>query len=129
MKAKNQMGQVQDSGVARVVQRGRKSRMEIGEVRRMLKDGYGVEDIRVHYGYKTKRSVENFLEKNGVNMKIYGAGTYREVTEADEGTIAALYTSGKFSLRETAAELGTSKKLLYAYLQKHSKLIPIKMKW
>lgn len=107
---------------------GRKCRMDIGEVRQMLKDGYGVGDIQKHYGYKTKQSVENFLKKNSINMKLYRAGTYREVTEADEGMITALYTSGKFSLRETAAELGTSKKLLYAYLQKHPKLIPVRKK-
>lgn len=107
---------------------GRKSRMDVAEVKRMLKDGYGVEDIQKHYGYKTKRSVEGFLKKNGINTKIYMAGAYREVTEADEGTITALYTSGRFSLRETAVELGTSKKLLYAYLQKHPKLIPVRMR-
>lgn len=105
---------------------GRQSRMETGKVRQMLKDGYSVEDIQKYYGYKTKQSVENFLKKNGINMKPYVTGAYREVTAADEGTITALYISGRFSLRETAAELGTSKKLLYEYLQKHPKLLPVR---
>ncbi len=104
----------------------RRSRMELAEVRQMLKDGYSVEDIQKHYGYKTKQTVENFLLKNKVNVKLYGNSQYKEVTAADDGTIQALYTSGRFSLRETAAELGTSKKLLYEYIRKNPKLIPAK---
>lgn len=104
----------------------RRACMDIGQVRQMLKDGYSLEDIQQHYGYKTKQSVQNFLKKHGVNPKPYESCTYRGVTAEDEGTIRALYTSGKFGLRETAAELGTSKKLLYEYLQKHPKLIPVR---
>lgn len=104
---------------------GRKSRMDADAVRRMLKDGYSVEDIQKHYGYKTKTTVLKFIEKNKIKAGIYSAGI-RELTERDNGTIQALYTSGRFSLRETAAELGTSKKLLYEYLRKNPKLIPVR---
>lgn len=104
----------------------RKSLMTVEEVRKLLKDGYGIEDIQKYYKYKTKETVLKFIEKNGINLKIYTGYEIHQPTSADDGTIRALYTSGKFSLRETAVELRTSKKLLYEYLQKNPKLIPVR---
>ena len=104
----------------------RKSLMTVEAVRGLLKDGYGVEDIQKYYGYKTKTTVLKFMVENKINIKIYNGVQMRQPTSADDGKIYALYTSGKFSLRETAAEIRTSKKLLYEYLQRHPKLIPVR---
>lgn len=102
-----------------------KSKMDADLVRQMLKDGYSVKDIQEYYGYKCEQTVYNFIRDNKISVKNCTAGndTAKQLTEQDIPQIQALYTKGPFNLRDTAAEIGTTKKILHEFLQKYPHLV------
>lgn len=97
------------------------SKMTVAAVEQMFRDGYTVEDIAKHYGYKTTQTVYNFINKNGIKVKVLTQGNdkAKELTEADIPAIRAMYTDGPMSLTDTAADLGTTKKKLHDFCTKH----------
>ena len=96
------------------------SKMTVAAVEQMLKDGYSVEDIAKHYGYKTTQTVYNFINKNKIKVKVLTQGnSKKELTEANIPEIRAMYTDGPMSLTDTAWELGTTKKILHDFCTKH----------
>lgn len=96
-----------------------KKGMNVDTVKQMLKDGYNVHEIAVHFGYKSDQTVHNFIEKNNINKAVLMVGPKRALEEKDIPQIKALYTNGPFGITETAAELGTSKKILHEFVTKH----------
>lgn len=99
----------------------RKSKMTVEVVTEMIKDGYSREDIAKRYGYKTTQTVDNFIMKNKIKQSVLEQGNDKAVqlTEENIPEIMALYTNGPFNLRDTAAELKTTKKILHEFVQKH----------
>lgn len=106
------------------------SKMTVAAVEQMFKDGYTVADVAEHYGYKTTQTVYNFINKNGIKVKVLTAGndTAKELTEANIPEIRALYTDGPMNLADTAWELGTTKKKLHDFCMKHH-LMKVKKDW
>ena len=97
------------------------SKMTVAAVEQLFRDGYTVEDIAKHYGYKTTQTVYNFINKNGIKVKVLtqGNASAKELTEANIPEIRAMYTDGPMSLTDTAADLGTTKKKLHDFCTKH----------
>lgn len=97
------------------------SKMTVAAVEQMFRDGYTVEDIAEHYGYKTIQTVNNFINKNNIKVKVLTQGNdaAKELTEKNIPEIRAMYTDGPMSLGDTAAELGTTKKKLHDFCTKH----------
>lgn len=97
------------------------SKMTVAAVEQMFRDGYTVEDIAKHYNYKSTQTVHNFINKNGIKVKILTQGNdkAKELTEADIPAIRAMYIDGPMSLTDTAADLGTTKKKLHDFCTKH----------
>ena len=106
------------------------SKMTVAAVEQMFKDGYTVADVAKHYGYKTTQTVYNFINKNGIKVKVLTAGndTAKELTEANIQEIRALYTDGPMNLTDAAWELGTTKKKLHDFCMKHH-LMKVKKDW
>lgn len=106
------------------------SKMTVATVEQMFKDGYTVADVAEHYGYKTTQTVYNFINKNGIKVKVLTAGndTAKELTEANIPEIRALYTDGPMNLTDAAWELGTTKKKLHDFCMKHH-LMKVKKDW
>lgn len=100
------------------------SKMTVATVEQMLKDGYTVEDIAKHYGYKSTVTVQNFINKNNIKVKnlTQGNDTAKELTEKNIPEIRALYTDGPMNLTDAAWELGTTKKKLHEFCEKHNLL-------
>lgn len=88
------------------------------ELKQMLRDGYSVRDITKHYGFKSDCTVYNYIEKHKINKERLSAGNKRPLTDDDIPHIRAIYTNGPLDLTETAADLGTSKKILYEFVHK-----------
>ena len=78
------------------------SKMNVPEVEQMFKDGYSVEDIAKHYGYRSTQTVQNFITKNRIKVKVL-----------TQGNDAAR------DLTETAADLKTTKKKLREFCEKN----------
>lgn len=97
------------------------SRMELATVEQMFRDGYTVEDIAQHYGYKTTQPVNSFINKNKIKVSMLTQGNEKakELTEKNIPEIRAMYTDGPMSLTDTAADLGTTKKKLHDFCTKH----------
>ena len=106
------------------------SKMTVAAVEQMFRDGYTVEDIAKHYNYKTTQTVHNFINKNGIKVKVLTQGNDRakDLTEEDIPAIRAMYTDGPMTLRDTADDLGTTKKKLHDFCTKY-RLHKIKKDW
>lgn len=111
-------------------QAAKTSKMTVAVVEQMFRDGYTVEDIAKHYGYKTTQTVQNFITKNKIKVKILTQGNNKtkQLTEEDIPEIRALYTDGPFNLTEAAAEMGVTKKVFREFCEKNL-LMKVKRDW
>ena len=122
-----------------------KSKMTIKEVQQMVNKGMTKEQIAEHYGYKCTEGVRKFIKDNKivpeekapqlqeVEEKARAAGksygqlvaeqsmknSTRALTADDIPVIRKKYTNGDITIGELATELGTSKILLYAFIEKN----------
>lgn len=103
-------------------------KMTVETVAQMLRDGYSTTEISTHFGYKTTLSVDRLIKENKLNVKNLTQGNEKakELTEADIPQIRALYTNGPMNLTNTAAELGTTKKILREFVLKHQLVKPVR---
>lgn len=122
-----------------------KSKMTIEEVQQMVNKGMTKDQIAEHYGYKCTEGVRKFIKDNNIVPaekalelqevekearaagKSYGQlvaeqsmkANARPLTADDIPVIRQKYTNGNITIGELATELGTSKLLLHAFIEKN----------